>query len=182
MTVGGGASAGHAGWNFDLSVESGGVAGEAIHNVIGPDDYTFTFPITQNQDPEYANETTEEINVGYSFKDGTFSLELESAFQPEDPEADPVPYSERRAFTPIPAEGYMFTGISVNGQDLTPGTQETIDLSTGDLNVVAKYAEIPNPASTGDSTPNMWWLVGLAILAMVGVAYGASRKQKGVRC
>lgn len=137
-------------------------------------------PITQNQEPEYANETTEEINVGYSFKDGAFNLELNTEFQPES--GDPVPYTERRAFTPIPAEGYMFTGIAVNGQDLAPGAQETIDLSTGSLNVVAKYAEIPNPASTGDSTPNMMWLVGLAILAMLGIAFGASRKQKGIRC
>ncbi|MDO5427057.1 MAG: hypothetical protein Q4F54_05210 [Coriobacteriia bacterium] len=174
VTVGGNGSVGHAGWVMDVTF---GEDVEPFHSTIGTSDYTFKFPITQNQN---SNETTEPISVGYTFDGSAFSLNLESEFVSSEG-GDSVEYVENRAFTPIPAEGYMFTGISVNGHDLAVGeTAEIVD--TTDLNVVAKYAEIPNPASTGDSTPNMWWLVGLAVLAMLGVAYGASRKQKGIRC
>lgn len=108
----------------------------------------------------------------------SFNLNLSTTFTGQ---TGPVDYIEKRAFTPIPAEGYMVTGIAVNGVDLVAGEASVpITDGTGALTVVAKYAPIPVVAQTGDNN-NFWWLFALVAIALAGAAYAGTRKQKGIR-
>ena len=157
---------------------SGEQSGTPIDVQVTSNPYEFTMPLSRVQ--EYASETTEDIETTYKYDGTSFILNMDTAFVPREAGPD-VPYIETRVFTPVPIDGYRVIGISLNGVDLVMGEMGSIDEDLSELNVVAKYEAIPEIVQTGD-LGDYWWLVGLAVLAMVGVAFGATRKQKGVRC
>lgn len=170
-----GTSEGHAMWDIQTTVTAGSAQESYTYpqQIPAGEDFVYTFPICNHP---VANEVEEPIHTAYNFNGEKFVLDMESAFEDET-----VPYSEHWEFNPVPVEGYYFVGMTMNGVEMIPG--EVIELNTqDDLNLVAHYLPIPEDvgAQTGDAN-NMWWLVGLAVLAMLGVAYGASRKQKGIR-
>ena len=171
VTVGGNASEGHAGWDLNVIATSGGKS-QTYPATVGSDVYTFTIPITQ--EPEYVNDEIEPIKANWSYDGKAFTLGIKSAFR-----EGAVQYTETRAFTPIPAEGYMFTGITLGNQELTAGDNGEID-TTDALVVTAHYAPIPELVQTSDDG-NFWWLFALVAIALAGAAYAGTRKQKGIR-
>lgn len=171
-----GTSEGHAMWDAKVTVTSR-VEQESITEelqVPAGTDFVREFPLCNH---ELANEVTEEIHTEYYFDGENFNIVISSAFGD-----DEVPYEEHWVLDPVEAEGYYFVGMSMNNVEMLAGDITELT-SQEDLNLVPHYALIPEEvnAQTGDAN-NMWWLVGLAVFAMLGVAYGASRKQKGIRC
>ena len=146
--------------------------------VLGPDkELNFSFPNTKAKDP--SNDASEAIESSYSFDGSSFIVNLSSEFAKA--EGGTQQYNEARIFTPIPAEGYMFTGMYANDVELSPGYSDIINSETPALNVLAKYSLIVNPsAQTGDNN-NFWWLIALAVLAFAGIGYGLNRREKGIR-
>lgn len=170
-----GSSEGHAMWDATLMITSGSAQETVTEHLQVPagTDFKHTFPICNDV---HANEITDDIHTEFYFDGEMFNLELTSMIDGS------IPYKEHWVLDPVEAEGYYFVGMSMNNVEMVPG--DLTNLTTQeDLNLVAHYLPIPEDVSgqTGDNN-NMWWLVGLAVLAMLGVAYGASRKQKGVRC
>lgn len=171
VTVGANPSEGHAGWTMVYKVNH---VVQGTYNIPADKPLTFSLPVsTENANAE------EEIGSTYGFDGSNFNVTVNSEFESAET-GDPVPYLEERIFTPIPAEGYQFVGIAVNDVDMAAGEVNPIADDTA-LNVLAKYSLINVNAQTGDET-NTMWLFAIAIIAMLGVAYGASRKQKGIRC
>ena len=171
-----GTSEGHAMWDAKVTVTSGEEQKSITEEMQVPagTDFVREFPLCNH---ELANEVEEKIHTEYFFDGENFNLVISSEFG----EAK-VPYEEHWVLDPVAAEGYYFAGMSMNNAEMVAGDVIELAKPVTELNLVAHYLPIPEDvgAQTGDDN-SMWWLVGLAILAMAGVAYGASRKQKGIR-
>lgn len=158
---------GHGGW--DSSVYINGIL--SFTKTFAPDEpITFSIP-ADNQE----SNSSEDINSVYYFDGENFVIEINSEFEKADGSGK-QPYNEKRIYKPIPADGYVLTAIAANDIELATGQIHPI-MAEAPLNVVPKYSIINNVnAQTGDDN-NIMYLIALAILAILSMAYSTRRNK-----